>query len=62
MLIFSSNLPSTKLAAEAQHGLISQVLKDVLFSSRPGSEQKANAPLTLKAAIESVPVDTTVAG
>lgn len=27
---------SAKLAAEAQHGLISQVLKDVLFSSRPG--------------------------
>ncbi|KAI0065232.1 Mov34-domain-containing protein [Artomyces pyxidatus] len=32
---------STKLAIEAQHGLISQVIKDVLFSSRPGhvSEQ-----------------------
>jgi len=27
---------STKIAAEAQHGLIAQVLKDILFSSRPG--------------------------
>jgi len=27
---------SAKIAAEAQHGLIAQVLKDVLFSSRPG--------------------------
>lgn len=28
---------SAKIAAEAQHGLIAQVLKDILFSSRPGS-------------------------
>jgi COP9 signalosome complex subunit 5 len=28
---------STKIAAEAQHGLISQVLKDIIFSRRPGS-------------------------
>jgi COP9 signalosome complex subunit 5 len=27
---------STKIAAEAQHGLIAQVLKDVIFSLRPG--------------------------
>jgi COP9 signalosome complex subunit 5 len=27
---------STKIAMEAQHGLISQVIKDILFSSRPG--------------------------
>ncbi|EJT99231.1 Mov34-domain-containing protein [Dacryopinax primogenitus] len=27
---------STKIASEAQHGLIAQVLKDVLFSARPG--------------------------
>ena len=29
-------LDSAKIAAEAQHGLIAQVLKDILFSSRPG--------------------------
>ncbi|KAH9983159.1 Mov34-domain-containing protein [Russula compacta] len=29
---------STKIAMEAQHGLISQVIKDILFSSRPGQE------------------------
>jgi len=29
---------STKIAAEAQHGLISQVLKDIIFSSRPGQQ------------------------
>ncbi|KAH8116206.1 Mov34-domain-containing protein [Phellopilus nigrolimitatus] len=34
---------STKLAAEAQHGLIAQVLKDVLFSSRPGQGRSADA-------------------
>jgi len=27
---------ATKIAAEAQHGLIAQVLKDVIFSLRPG--------------------------
>ncbi|KAG1871466.1 JAB1/Mov34/MPN/PAD-1 ubiquitin protease-domain-containing protein [Suillus subluteus] len=32
---------STKIAAEAQHGLISQILKDIIFSSRP-SEHGAN--------------------
>jgi COP9 signalosome complex subunit 5 len=26
-----------KIAVEAQHGLIAQVLKDVIFSMRPGS-------------------------
>jgi len=26
---------STKIAVEAQHGLISQVLKDIIFSMRP---------------------------
>jgi len=30
---------STKIAMEAQHGLIAQVIKDILFSSRPGKEQ-----------------------
>ncbi|KAI9568652.1 JAB1/Mov34/MPN/PAD-1 ubiquitin protease-domain-containing protein [Boletus coccyginus] len=29
---------SQRIAAEAQHGLISQVLKDVIFSSRPSQE------------------------
>ncbi|OAX40559.1 Mov34-domain-containing protein [Rhizopogon vinicolor AM-OR11-026] len=29
---------STKIAAEAQHGLISQVLKDIIFSSRPSHQ------------------------
>ncbi|KAG2140682.1 JAB1/Mov34/MPN/PAD-1 ubiquitin protease-domain-containing protein [Suillus clintonianus] len=29
---------STKIAAEAQHGLISQVLKDIVFSSRPSQQ------------------------
>jgi COP9 signalosome complex subunit 5 len=27
---------STKIAMEAQHGLIAQVIKDILFSGRPG--------------------------
>ncbi|EKM76920.1 hypothetical protein AGABI1DRAFT_62649 [Agaricus bisporus var. burnettii JB137-S8] len=31
---------STKIAAEAQHGLIAQVLKDVIFSKRPNSQVK----------------------
>ena len=26
-----------KIAAEAQHGLIAQVLKDIIFSTRPGA-------------------------
>jgi len=29
---------SQKIAAEAQHGLISQIIKDVIFSSRPSQE------------------------
>jgi hypothetical protein len=31
---------STKIAVEAQHGLIAQVLKDVIFSMRPNSQVK----------------------
>ncbi|KAF5349138.1 hypothetical protein D9756_009445 [Leucocoprinus leucothites] len=31
---------STKIAAEAQHGLIAQVLKDVIFSIRPNPQSK----------------------
>ncbi|KAG1843100.1 JAB1/Mov34/MPN/PAD-1 ubiquitin protease-domain-containing protein [Suillus discolor] len=33
---------SIKIAAEAQHGLISQVLKDIVFSSRPSQQAGAN--------------------
>lgn len=33
---------STKIAAEAQHGLISQILKDIVFSSRPSQQAGAN--------------------
>ncbi|TDL24536.1 Mov34-domain-containing protein [Rickenella mellea] len=36
---------STKIAAEAQHGLIAQVLKDVLFSSRPGQRNDGLSPV-----------------
>ncbi|KIP09733.1 hypothetical protein PHLGIDRAFT_18515 [Phlebiopsis gigantea 11061_1 CR5-6] len=32
---------SNKIAIEAQHGLIAQVLKDVIFSMRPGSSSEA---------------------
>ena len=31
-----TSISSTKIAMEAQHGLIAQVIKDILFSSRPG--------------------------
>ncbi len=31
---------SNKIAIEAQHGLIAQVLKDVIFSMRPGSAKE----------------------
>lgn len=33
LIVFHSN----KIAIEAQHGLIAQVLKDVIFSIRPGT-------------------------
>lgn len=49
----SSNL-STKIAMEAQHGLIAQVIKDVLFSSRPGqvpSQSVASTEETVEMAI-----------
>jgi COP9 signalosome complex subunit 5 len=32
------SIRSQKIAAEAQHGLISQILKDVIFSSRPSQK------------------------
>ena len=34
-------LCSNKIAIEAQHGLIAQVLKDVIFSLRPGASPDA---------------------
>ncbi|KAL5638097.1 hypothetical protein ACGC1H_002374 [Rhizoctonia solani] len=34
---------STKIAREAQHGLIAQVLKDIVFGVRPGQETKTGA-------------------
>lgn len=33
---------SHKIAIEAQHGLIAQVLKDVIFSMRPGASADAS--------------------
>ncbi|KAI0284592.1 Mov34-domain-containing protein [Russula aff. rugulosa BPL654] len=45
---------STKIAMEAQHGLIAQVIKDVLFSSRPGqapSQPVASTEETVEMAI-----------
>ncbi|ELU36317.1 jun coactivator Jab1 [Rhizoctonia solani AG-1 IA] len=37
-LHFSDVGRSTKIAREAQHGLIAQVLKDIVFGTRPGEE------------------------
>ncbi|CAE7112781.1 unnamed protein product [Rhizoctonia solani] len=34
---------STKIAREAQHGLIAQVLKDIVFGARPGQETQTGA-------------------
>jgi COP9 signalosome complex subunit 5 len=45
---------STKIAMEAQHGLIAQVIKDVLFSNRPGqtpSQPVASTEETVEMAI-----------
>lgn len=39
-LLFRFYPYSTKIAAEAQHGLISQVLKDYIFSQRPNPQPK----------------------
>jgi COP9 signalosome complex subunit 5 len=41
ILITSYRFDSTKIAVEAQHGLIAQVLKDVIFSMRPSGSAKA---------------------
>jgi COP9 signalosome complex subunit 5 len=43
-LLLNDFFSSTKIAVEAQHGLIAQVLKDVIFSMRPnGSGSTASS-------------------
>lgn len=37
---------STKIAIEAQHGLISQVIKDVIFSLRPRGAAQGTAAIS----------------
>lgn len=41
---------STKIASEAQHGLISQMIKDIIFSQRPGA---GDSTTTVNNAIET---------
>jgi COP9 signalosome complex subunit 5 len=43
--LFQYRRCSTKIAVEAQHGLIAQVLKDVIFSMRP-SKSANSADMT----------------
>jgi COP9 signalosome complex subunit 5 len=43
---------STKIAAEAQHGLIAQVIKDVIFSLRPGASEEMSAAKRVDDAVE----------
>lgn len=43
---------SAKIASEAQHGLISQVLKDIIFSTRPGQQASLDAVVGSAAATE----------
>jgi COP9 signalosome complex subunit 5 len=47
---------STRIAAEAQHGLIAQVIKDVIFSRRLAADATAPA-----APVGDV-IDTTMSG
>jgi len=45
---------SSKISAEVQHGLIAQVLKDVLFSSRPGQPRgETSEPQAIAAAVDT---------
>lgn len=44
--LYSSRRNSTKIAVEAQHGLISQVIKDVIFSMRPRSGQTTGTSIS----------------
>lgn len=46
LLILKFFVTSTKITVEAQHGLISQVIKDVIFSMRPKSATTAVADVT----------------
>ena len=53
-VILYLSYPSTKISMEAQHGLIAQVIKDILFSSRPGqapSQPVASMEETVEMAI-----------
>lgn len=43
---------STKIASEAQHGLISQMLKDIIFSNRPDIAAAAKTS-SVEAAVET---------
>ncbi|KZV94866.1 Mov34-domain-containing protein [Exidia glandulosa HHB12029] len=43
---------SSKIASEAQHGLISQVLKDIIFSTRPGQQASLDTLVGTAAATE----------
>jgi hypothetical protein len=43
LLASTECLRSTKIAVEAQHGLIAQVIKDVIFSMRPHNGQNSSA-------------------
>lgn len=43
---------STKIAAEAQHGLIAQVIKDVIFSLRPGASVEGTPAQRIDDAVE----------
>ncbi|KAL0958444.1 hypothetical protein HGRIS_000587 [Hohenbuehelia grisea] len=54
---------STKIAVEAQHGLIAQVIKDVIFSMRPKAGNKSNEeqPSTSTGAPVADVVDTSMA-
>lgn len=45
---------STKIASEAQHGLIAQMLKDIIFSNRPqASAEVAPTDVAVETAIET---------
>jgi COP9 signalosome complex subunit 5 len=40
-ILITHGIPSTKIAVEAQHGLIAQVVKDIIFSMRPAQGRPA---------------------
>ncbi|EJD54201.1 Mov34-domain-containing protein [Auricularia subglabra TFB-10046 SS5] len=49
---------SAKIASEAQHGLISQVLKDIIFSTRPGTAAAAELNRVVESAEDTAMVLT----